>query len=232
MITGMNAFRHRYIYRPAEYIAGYYRGDFMPPVSLVALIVILTLVFPTFIISAIASVTVVTPGIGQLIVIAVSTGISIIASAFLIFLFAISGPVSEKLGERYDSNHVTNYRRKLTKEVSDLLQHYGPLPKSGLLYLYQKTYKRKLDHRSLNNLLKFGNRFTPDGDGRIKLTVGDPTINYLPTPIDGDYVAGYYQMYEMMLAVKEHSELADTPLTLIASLYSNDGIVIPPAIHK
>jgi hypothetical protein len=232
MLTGMDAFCHHYIYRPAEYIAGYYRADLMPPVSLVALIIVSVIVFPTVIISAVVSAVAITSGVGQMIAMLVATGIAIVVSALLILLFAIAEPVSENLGDRYDPEHVTNYRRKLTKEVSDILQHYGPLPKSGLLYLYHKTYKRKLDHTRLNNLLKFGNQFAPDGDGHIKLTVGDPTVNYLPTPIDGDYVAGYYQMYEMMLAVKEHSELADTPLTLIASLYSNDGIVIPPTIHK
>lgn len=225
----MHPYLHRYIYRPADWLSDMYYEITTESILTVGLGIgafcggVLAALITLFISSGNTSAGA-PDGTLALIAALIVAG----AATVLTVLVLIGRPLTSVLALRYDANHVTNYNQKITKELTSLLQHYGAMNQEAILHYYEKLYGRKLKFYILEKVMYYGEHFNQDVDTKvISLVGGTPVDNQIPIP--ENYAEGYYHLFDLLLAVKEQSDLADTPLSLIADLYDMKGVVRPPA---
>jgi hypothetical protein len=225
----MHPYLHRYVYRPADWLSDVYYDITTETILGIGLGLgafcsgFLAALITLFVSSGNTSDG--SPD-GKLALIAalIVAGSAIVLTALVL----IGRPISNVLALRYDANHVTNYNQKITKELTGLLQHYGAMNQAAILHYYEKLYGRKLKSYILEKVMYYGEHFNQDVDTKvISLVGGTPVDNQIPIP--ENYTEGYYHLFDLLLAVKEQSDLADTPLSLIADLYDMKGVVRPPA---
>jgi hypothetical protein len=213
----MMFFINRFIFLPAKKLANILNGlidvvDLLFPFLAAAMVIIPLAYFPISLLGVKAGVY-----------------FSLYAFVFLgiVALFMIGGALligSWLLGEFYDPKLESAKYKRQAELVSATLRKHGSLPIKGLCHYYNfdhKPSRRKLLTEEKFSLIQSAtDEYALDSQTKlISLKPALPVIETIPAPQDGNYVKGYYEMYERMKRLHENSDLANVPLSLIDTLY-------------
>jgi hypothetical protein len=135
-------------------------------------------------------------------------------------------PISTILGDRYDKDHVTNYKKSVTNQVVSLLDRYGAMTETAIRHYYRKAYNKSLSKKTLAEVLEYGNHFERNADDTLTSRTAVKNFNTVPRP--EDFQEGYYKLFDMLLLVKEQSAMSEMPLSLIAELCDSQAAIRMP----
>lgn len=113
---------------------------------------------------------------------------------------------------------------KYTQEIEQIkliLQEHGSLPALAINFFAPKKFKSQLSLYTILSALQETNEFSSEnGIISLRKAVGEASAEHPPLPVDADYVAGYYQMYNRLKLIRQTPELAGVPLDMLDELYS------------
>lgn len=149
----------------------------------------------------------------------VAWGFLIAAGVLIVFSISSIGIVGI-LAYFYDRDLDTDAYEQDLNHIRSLLRTMGPISIEGLQNCYKKEYGKLLDYAEFERRFKYA----PDieYDAQLNLITLTNMLDYddmIPLPKEGDYIAGYYQMYKRLKIVKAQSEFSDVPLAMIDAIH-------------
>jgi hypothetical protein len=106
------------------------------------------------------------------------------------------------------------------EQIKLILQKHGSLPAMAIYFFAPKKLKGQLSlYNILSALQETEELITENGIVSLRQTIGEANAEHPPLPVDADYIAGYYQMYNRLKLIRETPELASIPLEMLDELY-------------
>jgi hypothetical protein len=128
------------------------------------------------------------------------------------------------LGEKYQKITAPPQFKKEIAEITRVLQENGSLPVRGIPHF---SSMRTLTETNVDDAIHESTtlEYTTVNGARLvalKTAPGAALNDTPPPPTRGDYVAGYYQMYNRLKLVRENPDLAAVPLDMLDTLYATE----------